>query len=85
VDWVVHAVFSPDPEEGYVEIWKDGVVVLPRFQPRSGTMYPSSSSPTVYLKVGYYRDRSISAPGRIYYDSMRVGTTRAAVSRLGRG
>lgn len=48
-------------------------------------MYPSTDSPSVYLKVGYYRDADIDAPGRIYYDSMRVGTTRTAVSRGGWG
>ena len=80
VDWIFHIKFSPNPDIGYIEIWQDHKLVLPRFQPASGTMYPKShGKPLSYLKTGYYRDGDISAPGTIYFDNWRVGTSRAAV------
>lgn len=39
IDWIMHVKFSPDPAVGYVEVWRDGVLVLPRFAPPGGTMY----------------------------------------------
>jgi hypothetical protein len=84
VDWLIHIKFSPDPAVGYAEIWQDGQLVLPRFHPDSGTMYPTTSGqPAVYLKTGYYRDADISTPGTVYYDDWKVGTTRVAVARQG--
>lgn len=80
VDWVFHIKFSPDPQIGYVEIWQDGKLVLPRFHPASGTMYPRpSGDPYSYLKTGYYRDLHIAAPGTIYFDNWKVGTSRNAI------
>lgn len=82
-DWVVHIAFSPEPEVGYIEIWKGGQQVLQRFSPDSGTMYPaekSSKDAESYLKTGYYRNGKISEPGVLYFDGWRVGTTREAVA-----
>lgn len=81
VDWVFHIKFSPDPNIGYVEIWQGDKLVLPRFQPASGTMYPNpDGEPTSYLKTGYYRDRDISTTGTIYFDNWKVGTSRNDVT-----
>ncbi len=81
VDWVFHIKFSPDPDIGYVEIWQGNKLVLPRFQPASGTMYPNpDGEATSYLKTGYYRNGDISAPGTIYFDNWRVGTSRNVVA-----
>lgn len=80
VDWAFHIKFSPDPNVGYVEIWQGGKLVLPRFQPASGTMYPNPhGEPMSYLKTGYYRDRSIEAAGTIYFDNWKVDTARDVV------
>ena len=81
VDWVFHIKFSPDPEVGFVEVWRSGELVLPRFHPEGGTLYPGSSS---YLKTGYYRHKDISAPGTIYFDNWKVGTSREVVSHVER-
>lgn len=81
VDWVFHIKFSPDPEVGFVEVWRSGELVLPRFHPEGGTLYPDSSS---YLKTGYYRHKDISAPGTIYFDSWKIGTSREVVSHVER-
>lgn len=82
VDWVLHVRFSPDPAGGFVEVWKDGQLVLPRLAPVTGTMYPSPSGlDRSYIKLGYYRDRTIDQPGTIYFDDWRIATTYEAVSR----
>ena len=74
-------LFSPDPDIGYVEVWKNRKLVLPRFQPSSGTMYPKEDGePISYLKTGYYRNGAISTPGTIYFDNWKVGTSREAVA-----
>jgi len=81
-DWVVHIAFSPEPTDGFVEIWRNGEQVLERFSPDSGTMYPGEDGDDAesYLKTGYYRNGKISRPGVLYLDGWRVGTTREAVS-----
>lgn len=82
VDWVMHVKFSPDPGIGFVELWQGGEQVLPAFFPPGGTMYPygeDGEDPENRLKIGYYRDGDISEPGTVYYDNLRIGTTRAAV------
>lgn len=82
VDWVVHIVFSTDPTKGYVEVWKDGDLVLPHYNPPTGTLYPTpdDSKPASYLKVGYYREPDIAEPGTVYFDDWKVGDSRAVVS-----
>lgn len=82
-DWVVHIKFSPEPKDGFVEVWQNGRQVLERFSPESGTMYPpkkGDKEAESYLKTGYYRNGSISRPGVLYFDAWRVGTSREAVA-----
>lgn len=79
VDWAVHIKFSSDPSIGYVEVWQGDRLVLPRYHPSGGTMYPSDED--IYLKTGYYRDWAIQQAGSVFYDNWRVGTSREAVSR----
>jgi hypothetical protein len=81
VDWVLHVRFSADPDEGYVEVWKDGQQVLDRFSPEGGTLYPGpDGNDASYVKTGYYRDPEIDRPGTVYFDNWRIGTSRAAVT-----
>jgi hypothetical protein len=77
IDWILHVNFSPDPAVGFVEVWRDGRLVLPRFAPPGGTMYvnPEDSSALSSVKTGYYRERSIDSVGRIYFDDWRIGTS----------
>jgi hypothetical protein len=81
IDWVLHVKFSPDPTVGYVEVWRDGELVLPRFAPPGGTMYvnPADGSTRSSVKTGYYRDRSIDSVGHIYFDDWRIGTSMEVV------
>lgn len=85
VDWTFRIHFSADPAKGEVEVWRDGALALPTFRPESGTLYPPvdgedvPEAPQSYLKTGYYRNAEISAPGTVYYDDWRIGTTAEAV------
>lgn len=82
-DWMVHITFSPDPAVGFVEVWQGEQLVLPRFQPETGTLYPSDGSDEEiesFLKFGYYRDSDISQAGTIYFDQWRIGTSRESVA-----
>lgn len=85
-DWVFRIRFSPDPDQGEVEVWRNGELVLPACRPESGTLYPAGGGedvpdePTSYLKTGYYRNADISTPGTIYFDSWGVGTAAEAVA-----
>jgi polysaccharide lyase-like protein len=77
IDWILHVKFSPDPKVGYVEVWRDGQLVLPRFAPPGGTMYvnPADGSALSSVKTGYYRERNIDSVGRIFFDEWRIGTS----------
>jgi hypothetical protein len=82
VDWILHVKFSSDPEVGFVEVWKDGTLVLPHYAPESGTMYPGTGDRAgSYLKTGQYRDPSVTTPAVLYLDDWRIGTSKAAVTR----
>lgn len=82
VDWVWHVKFSADPGIGFVEIWKDDVLVLPRYAPPSGTLYPASGNRAGnYVKTGPYRDPTLTTPETMYLDDWRIGASRAAVER----
>ena len=82
VDWVLHVRFSADPGIGYVEVWQNGELVLPRFAPGSGTLYPGSGDRAgSYVKTGPYRDPTIPVPATMYLDDWRIGTSYAAVAR----
>ena len=90
-DFVLHAKWSSDPSVGYLEIWIDGVLVMPRHV--TSTMYPGMRN---YLIVGLYRNGEIGdpnlrypngsyvygsdgTPGVAYLDGFVVGKTQASV------
>ncbi|HYZ89359.1 MAG TPA: heparin lyase I family protein [Myxococcales bacterium] len=91
-DFVMHAKWSSDPSVGYVEMWIDGVNVLPKHV--TSNKYPGMRN---YLIVGLYRNYYIGdpnllwpngtrvyptndgTPGVAYLDGLIAGYTRAAV------
>lgn len=86
VDWVVHIRFSPDPTQGFVEVWRDGRLLLAPYYPASGTMYPLDGEPEAarsYVKLGYYRNGDIATPGTVYFDNWVIGGSFEAVDRTG--
>ena len=75
-------VFSSDPEVGFLEVWRNGQLVLPQFRPPAGTLYRSwFSTENSYVKTGYYRNPDISTPGTVVLDDWRIGITRVAVEQ----
>jgi hypothetical protein len=90
-DFVMHAKWSSDPNVGFIEMWIDGVNVLPmRMGPNK---FPGMQN---YLTVGLYRNGHIGdpnllwpdgthvygtdgTPGVAYVDGFIAGRTRAAV------
>jgi hypothetical protein len=76
-DWVIRWRGSPQASLGYVEIWRDGKVVLP-MQKNITTAYDDKIAP--YLKFGVYRGtwKGASAPTLgnhtgIAYGALKVG------------
>jgi len=74
-DFVMHVIWSSNPDLGFIELWYDGskVIVGKAVQ----TLFPGNVN---YLKQGLYRDSSISAVGVVYHDGMTAGTTLADVA-----
>jgi Polysaccharide lyase len=82
VDWVLHVRFSADPQVGFVEVWQNGVAVLGRFAPHSGTLYPGTGDRAgSYVKTGPYREPTVQVPGTMFLDDWRIGTSYVAVAR----
>ena len=80
VDMVVHVVFSTDPAVGSIDAWVDGQQIVNRYMPRAGTMYHNPTKPDASgVRSGYYRNPTITIPGTVVFDDLRIGTTFGAV------
>ena len=66
-DFIMHAKWSSDPSVGFLEIWIDGQLVMPKHV--TSTMYPSTRS---YLIVGLYRNGHIGDPNLLWPNGTRV-------------
>lgn|GEM_PF-665767 len=73
-DFVLHVKWSPDARVGFVELHKDGALVLPRTM--AATQFGREKN---YLKLGLYRDASITPVGVVYHDGFTIGTKREDV------
>lgn len=71
--FLFHAKWSPYASTGFVEVWVDGVRVLPKTYIH--TMYSNQKN---YLKVGLYRS-SRSLTDILWHDGWTKGTSRTAV------
>jgi hypothetical protein len=68
-EFIMHVKWSPDPKVGFIELWYDGQLVLPkRF---IGTMYPGNLN---YLKLGLYRNDTVKPVGVVYHDGFIQAT-----------
>ena len=74
-DFVMHVIWSSNPDLGFIELWYDGQKVIEGNAVQ--TLFPGQVN---YLKQGLYRDSSISAVGVVYHDGMTMGTTLADVA-----
>jgi len=73
-DFLFHVKWSPDPSVGFVELWYDGALALPKTY--TPTQFAGQAN---YLKQGLYRDAAISSTATIFHDGMVAGTTRQDV------
>jgi uncharacterized protein (TIGR03382 family) len=71
---VLRVKWSPDARVGFVELHKDGALVLPRTM--AATQFGREKN---YLKLGLYRDASITPVGVVYHDGFTIGTKREDV------
>ncbi|MDY7232767.1 polysaccharide lyase [Hyalangium rubrum] len=68
-DFVLRVKWSSDPKVGFVEMYKNGKLVVPRTM--AATQFGKEKN---YLKLGLYRDASISPVGVVYHDGFTMGT-----------
>ena len=68
--------FSADPSVGFVEVYVNDQLALPRT--RMATLYTCCRS---YLKQGYYRKANAENTATLYIDGTTVGTKRADVEQ----
>lgn len=69
-DFILHVKWSSSPQDGYVELYHNGNVALPRTA--APTMLPGQLN---YLKMGLYRSREIVPQGVVYFDDIKMATT----------
>jgi hypothetical protein len=69
-DFVFHVRWSTDASVGFVELWYDGTLAIPKTY--AATMFGSDG---VYLKQGLYRNETISATQSVFHTGMALGTT----------
>ncbi|WP_214369795.1 polysaccharide lyase [Pseudonocardia sp. H11422] len=71
VDYTLHAGFSQDASQGFVEAWENGVQTVERYS--RATM----SSDENYLKMGIYRGNADSSTAEVWIDGPRVSAPSA--------
>ncbi|MBZ4416299.1 polysaccharide lyase [Myxococcus sp. RHSTA-1-4] len=73
-EFILHAKWSSDPEVGFVELWHNKELVLPKRG--AMTMYSGQKN---YLKLGLYRNDTVQPVGVVYHDGFVQATTLADV------
>jgi hypothetical protein len=70
---------SPDPAQGWVNVYRDGVEVVPRTTLATMDTTKTAAGPVpdpIYLKQGIYRARSWKTDATLYFGPMVVTRTR---------
>ncbi|MFN7133012.1 MAG: polysaccharide lyase, partial [Myxococcales bacterium] len=67
-EFVFHVKWSPDPRVGFVELWYDGEPVLPKTY-----VATQFSGQLNYLKLGLYRNDTVTADGIVFHDGFVMG------------
>ena len=78
-----HIVFSADSKVGSLEVFGDladgrGMRTLVPRRRRATMKYLDGAMDPVHLRVGIYRDPTMTATAKLYVDGLTVATTRAA-------
>jgi hypothetical protein len=69
-DFLLHIKWSANSSVGFVELWYDGKLVVPKRNIR--TLFLSSD--TNYLKMGLYRDSAVQPTAVLYHDGLVQAT-----------
>ena len=78
-EFIFHVKWSPDPSVGFIELWRNGRLELPRKfmltldRDENGNVIPA------YIKQGLYRSDDFTETGVLFQDGMVAGTTLEAV------
>jgi hypothetical protein len=75
----VGIALSPDPDSGWVEVWRDGELALPRTHVATMDLIGGRPDP-IYLKQGIYRDSRWTTTHVLYFGPVKIGTTRDRVT-----
>ena len=67
-DFIFHVKWSSNPGVGFVELYRNGQLVLPKRN--AATLYAGQTN---YLKVGLYRNSTIVPVGVVYHDGWIQG------------
>jgi uncharacterized protein (TIGR03382 family) len=78
-DFVLRVKWSHDPNTGFVELYHNGKLVVSRT--KVATQYKGERN---YLKLGLYRDASISAEGVVFHDGFTMATRLEDVMSSGK-
>jgi hypothetical protein len=73
-DFVVHHKWSTDPTVGFVEVYLNGKLVLPKTYTRT-----IDNDVPLFLSVGQYRSLRNEGTAVLYIDDVKVGTTHDSV------
>lgn len=77
--FVMHVKWSTDPTVGFIELWYNGKLVVPKFY--TSTIHLDGGVPVKnYVAMGLYRDATISTDVILYHDAFTVGRTFASVT-----
>jgi hypothetical protein len=76
-EFVYHVKWSPDPDVGFIELWYDGELVLPKFHIETMSGTPGNGVEN-YVKQGLYKADEIPT-GVVYHDGFVSGTSLEAV------
>lgn len=77
-EFVYHVKWSPDARVGFIELWYDGQLVLPKTHVRTMAGSPGRAVGN-YVKQGLYKSEEIPT-GVLYHDGFVAGTSLAAVT-----
>jgi hypothetical protein len=78
-DFVFHAKWSPDPDVGFIELYHNGRLALPRKYMATLDRGEDGRAIEAYLKQGLYRSYDFDRTGVLYHDGLVAGTSLEAV------
>ena len=79
-EFLVHAKWSSDPRVGFIEVFQDGRLILPKLHLQNA--YKDSSGRPIrhYIKQGLYKSDAVPS-AHLFHDGMTVANSRAAAER----